>query len=62
VPIVFENVPELIAKDFIEYFKNGCGRDAKGSGLFKYNEDRKIHSVCTSDRSKNTAVKPVNSR
>jgi hypothetical protein len=52
-------MPVLIAKDFVEYFKNGSGRDAKGSIFFKYNEDRKIHYVYTTDRSKKTTVKPV---
>jgi hypothetical protein len=62
VSIVLENVPELIAKDFVEYFKNGCGRDAKNSGLFVYNEGMKIQSVYITDRSKTTTLKPANSR
>jgi len=32
--IVLEEMPELIARDFGEYFKNGSGRDAKGSIFF----------------------------
>ena len=62
VPTVLEKMTELITKDFVEYFKNGSGRDVKGSGLFVYNEDRKIYSVYTTDRSKKTTVKPVNCR
>jgi hypothetical protein len=45
-------MPVLIAKDFVEYFKNGSGRDAKNSGLCVYNEGRKIYSVDTTDRLK----------
>jgi hypothetical protein len=62
VPAVLEKMPELIAKDFVEYFKDGSGRDAKDSGLFVYNEERKIHSMYTPDRSKKTTLKPVNCR
>ena len=62
VPTVLEKMTELITKDFVEYFKYGSGRDAKGSGLFVYSEDRKIYSVYTTDRSKKTTVKPVNCR
>jgi len=62
VPTVLEKLPELIAKDFVECFKDGSGRDAKDSGLFVCSEERKTHSVYTTDRSKKTTLKPVNCR
>ena len=62
VPAVLEKLPELIAKDFVDYFKNGTGRDGKDSVLLVYNEDREIRSEYTTDRSKKTTVKPVSCR
>lgn len=62
VTIVLEHMPALRLMDFIEYAKNGCGKDAQDSGLFVYVEDRRIHSVFIIDRSKKMTAKPVNCR